>query len=332
MMLMIIVLFAAQQGGAARPQALVNFERARSQLCTGRSMCVVTGGPRVAGMPAQQFGMQMGEDGDLLYTYYGDLEGVFARDEYGYPFAAGGAATLVQHDLIWYKATHAFSGTIVPRSVYRWQMTASCWGTRVDLRTIGMAPTWDSLEGQDVASVLSNATRGCTGYSTEREGSVHRVTVNYPDNRTMVYEIDEAKGWKATRITGTNTRSAWECVIQLRENRGTWFPEMVTLCQNGEIRTEWIVTDASFNSPDDPQGWGPGDIGFEVGMLVGIRGEDHRLTASPDGKGSYWDGQKPAPCDEVFSRINSGELEPGPTLKRMRALKGDYRPPGTELL
>ena len=175
---------------------------------------------------------------------------------------------------------------------------------------------------------MTNATEACSEYSVEHDGSIHRVTVHYPDEREMIYEIDEAKGWNASRIAGRDAGGDWQCVIELCKVQGGWFPRVATLYRNGEQRTEWMINEASFNSPDDPDGWGPADIGFEVGMYVGIRGQ----TKAAEGPGLYWDGQKASPAEEVMERIRAGELQAGPTLKRQGALKGEYEAPGTRLL
>jgi hypothetical protein len=317
------------QGSAPKPEAFVKFERARSQLRTARIACTVTGGLRLVGMPVRCLRLEMAKNGDVLWAYDGDLEGVLARDEFGYPVDVGSRQTLVQDGTAYRKDSLDFGGSLAPPGTWDRRGNMPDCDMSVDLRTIGMAGSWDSLEGQEIDTVLAQATKDCAEFSVAREGSIHCVTAHWPNGREVTYEIDESKGWNASRIRGTGTGGTWECVIQLEQFGKTWFPRMVTLSRNGEMQTEWLVTRASFNAPDDPEGFTLDELGFEVGMQVGVRGRP------PGPEALFWDGEKPVPDSEIRRRLDSGELQPGPTLKRMwEAIdhQREYRSAGADLL
>ena len=325
MILALVALLVMQAATPEKPEALRNFERARSELRTGRITCVVTGGPHIVGMPVVQYTMEMAKSGELLYSYDGDLEGVWGRDEFGYPMLVGRTQVLVERDVAWCKSTFDLSGLVAPRATWRRRSLPGVYpGEKVDLRAIGMVPDWDSLAGENAGSVLSNTLKDCSGYSVKQEGSIHHVTVHYPDERVMVYEIDEAQGWNATRISGYRAGREWECVIDLRERDGIWFPETTTVYVDGVPRTECVITHASFNSPGDPAGWGPADIGFEVGTFVSFLGQP------PGGKGNVWDGQRAVPYEEFRKLVESGKVKLGPTQILMRA--GNYEQPGMDVV
>ncbi|MFH1747011.1 MAG: hypothetical protein ABIG44_08195 [Planctomycetota bacterium] len=319
----VLGLLIAQQAALRPPEALRNFAQARGQLRTGRIACVVTNGPRIVGMPVLRYSMEIARNGDRLHTYLGDPEGVWGRDIYGYPMLAGQTRLLVKPEGAWAKSTWSFSGTVIPTSKLD-SRRAIFPGGIVDLRVIGMAPDWDALVDRSVDSVLAHATRECAGYAVERDGSLHHVTVHYPDDRTLVYEIDAAKGWNATRISGSSGGNEWESIIELRETGGIWFPEKTTLYINGAPRTECVISEAAFNSPVDPVAWEPADIGFEVGMQVEIVG------TPPEGKGKFWDGEQGIPYDHLRELLQSGTLQRGPTFELKRS--GDYRQPGSDLV
>jgi len=312
-MLAICVAVVLQSASQRVPQALLRFEQAHSQLRTGRVSCVVTGGPAIVAMPTTRYRMELAKNGDVLWAYDADPEGVFSRDEFGNPQQLGGAQTLVKSGVAYHKAAFEFHGTIAEPGTFDRKSAPFFWGMRVDPRTIGMAPKWDDLVGQEPNTVLSNVTKGSSGFLESREGTVHRVTIQWPDGAEMVYEIDESKGWNATRISGSSRGGPWECVIDLAEHDGIWFPRRATLYRNGEMRTDLEVVEASFNTKDAPAGWTPADIGFEVGMGVEVKSSAGRSQAK-----EAWDGEKPVSHDEMFRRLNSGELQPGPTLKRLR--------------
>jgi hypothetical protein len=323
-MLFLPVLVALCQETPAMPQALVSFERARAQLRTGTVPCLVTGGPGRVNMPAVQYTTRIAKNGDAWYSYDGDSEGVFDRDDQGYPIMVGATNVVVHDDTAYSKNTFSFGAVVAPRSTWPLGMLPGLSSPKVDLRMIGMAPDWGGMVGQDASSVLSQVTQGCTGYSEEVEGTVHHITVLYPDERRIVYDVDVAKGWNATRISGFEPGGTWECSIELRDQQGTWFPTRALLSLDGEPRTEWIVTQAAFNQPDDAAGWGPADVGFEVGTEVRVQGRPM------DGKPLFWDGSKAVSREEIKKRLDSGELQPGPTLQAAR--EGHYRQPGSERL
>jgi hypothetical protein len=310
MSIFVLILSALPLVGPPKPEALLKFERARAELRTGHIACMVTGGERILGTPVVCLRMDMAKNGQVMYSFDGDEEGVWGRDAYGYPMLVGRTQTVYAPDVAWSRQSTEGKGIIAPRSTWHPDHIPGIPTGKVDLRTIGMAPDWHSLVGQEVGSVLTHLAEDCSAYTVEQEGSLHRVTIHYADDREMTYEIDAAKGWNATRISGHTGERQWETVIQLGQNAGNWFPEAVTLYVNGEPRTEFAVTEAKFNSPDDPQGWTPADIGFEPGLNVFIIGTPP-LT---DGKVLLWDGEKAAPYDEVAPKLRSGKLKHGPIL------------------
>ncbi|MFH1747023.1 MAG: hypothetical protein ABIG44_08255, partial [Planctomycetota bacterium] len=247
---LVLALLVAQEAALRPPEALRNFAHARQELRTGRISCTVTNGPRIVGMPVLRYSMEMARNGDRLHSYHGDPEGISGRDISGRPMLAGQELLLVQPDRAWAKSTWDFSGTIIPKPKLD-SRRAIFTGGVVDLRLLGMAPDWDRLVDQSVDTVLAQATKECVGYSVEREGSLHHVIVHYADDRTLEYEIDAAKGWNATRISGSGPGNEWENIIELRETGGTWFPETTTLYVNGVARTECVVSEVAFNSPGD---------------------------------------------------------------------------------
>jgi hypothetical protein len=320
----LLVLLAGQQPPLAKPAALNNFERARAQLRTGHLTCVVTGETHRVTMPVVQYSMQMARNGDVLYSYDGDPEGVFDRDPNGSPILVGRTQVLVQQEVAYGKNTFSSGGIVAPRSTWRPNALPGYADEKVDLRTLGMAPDFRTLAGQDAQSVLSHVAEGCTGYTEERDGTIHRITMTFPDDRITTYEIDEAKGWNATRISGQQGGSQWECVIDVQNVDGTWFPSHGTMTLDGQPFNDWVVTDAAFNTPSDPAGWKPADIGFEVGMMVSVQG------SPADGKPRFWDGSKVVSREEIVRRFESGELQPGPTLRLAR--EGKHVQPGSEKL
>ncbi|MFH1747014.1 MAG: hypothetical protein ABIG44_08210 [Planctomycetota bacterium] len=325
MIAIVMICLLGRFAEPVKPEALRNFEHARQELRTGRISCIVTNGPKVMSMPVMRYGMEIAKNGDVLHSYDGDPEGIWSRDENGYPMLAGSTLLLVENDTAWLKHTWDFGGTIVPDGSPKSRQLAGFLGGIVDLRTLGMAPDWDGLVDQTIDSILDKTTRDCAGYSTEQEGSLHRVIVHYADDRVLEYEIDAAKGWNATRISGSSAGNEWENIIELREAGGTWFPERTALYVNGSLRTECVVSEAAFNSPGDPAGWTVEDIGFEVGMYVHTLGQEN-----PESRGNFWDGCDAIPYEQMKVLFDSGELSPGPTLELMQS--GDYEQPGSRLV
>ncbi len=307
-MLVWLLSFTLVVAGASLPAPLMRFQEARDNLRSGRVEASVFGGPRIVGMPFHRLGMEVARNGDRLLHYRGDDEGVLGRDVFGYPVIVGGAKTLIQGDRVWLKKESSTGAELAPRGTYNFGGEIYFWGN-LDLRTIGMAPTWDALEGQAVTGVLRTYLRDATGFDVQRTGSIYEVTAHFANGNEVTYEIDEARGWNATRIGGVDHRGTWSCDVELAQANGAWFPTRALLRRGDEVLTEWVVSEARFNAPDDPAGFTPEAVGLETAMQVDIRGRP-----SAQNETMHWDGEKVVSGSEIKRRLAAGDLQRGPTL------------------
>lgn len=248
---------------------------------------------------------------DYALDDHGDDAGVVRRGPTGepVPFGANDAARyLVKHAEVWWHDESTPTARVYPEADRFWPV--------IDLRTIASNP--GTPFEPDVDEVARGANRGLR-YSIANEGAFRVVTAEVLDKDNLEgrfeWWIDPAKGGCVVKTaTYVGSRQIGETTFDLVEWDGVWFPQRIELRGTGDepgVRWSLDVIAAEFNRPEHPKELTPNDIGVEVGMIVLLNGEG----GIPRGN-KRWDGQKLADFEDVFWRVQAGELVLGPTMIR----------------
>lgn len=157
-------------------------------------------------------------------------------------------------------------------------------------------------------------------YGERVEDGLHIVTAQ-TDYGTITWWIDGGRGWSPVRVTlEQDGQIVRESRSTLKRFDGVWYPETVLFFskhhKDGKEPVETVkVYGAHFNRPEHPRRFGPTDIGVEAGMLVEKQNADGTTVNRP----LVWDGTKAVTQEEFGERETVGEIELGPTYRRLLA-------------
>lgn len=304
------------------PEPLRRMVAARAAIGTGDIELTVVNGPRVLGMPVNRYAFSFASNGDSIVRFLGDEDGVLGRNEQGEPMQVGETRALRWAEGVVVRNTwEGHSALFAPHPETRVAKLPSLGLTaNFDPRSLGLGPTWWSTEGCAPDEVLPRLLEGAVKCDVEQSGPVHVVRVEFAGERELVFEIDETKGWNATRIVERRGDKELVTEVSLRAAGGNWFPESVQCYEDGALTTHVHVTAADINPPQPVSHFSPDDVGVEVGMrAVGVD------DAAAQTEELAWDGAGVRPWAEVRERIASGELTMGPTARAAR--EGRFQPP-----
>ncbi len=293
------------------PEPLTRMLLARERLANTSISCIVTGGYRLVGSPVQRYSFRTARNGDSILDYEGDLDGVLFRDDRGEPVQCGVARTVRTREMAYCTFSFGYGGSMSRPDQWEGGHVYYAGAATWDPRAIGLCASWDGLEGRDTARVVADVLKDAQRFDVERNGSIHRVTAHFDGGRTYRYDIDEAKGWNPVCVTASGAGRTWESRIDLARYGDVWFPERVVTTCNGEQRTEFVVSAASFDDRNQPERFGPEDAGFESGMQIHMPGD-------PPGT-LIWDGSGRMPFAEYQAAVKAGTIETGPIMKAMFA-------------
>lgn len=185
---------------------------------------------------------------------------------------------------------------------------------RADIRALGMGLRYRSEDGLNEA-IWSGVDKNYTGepirYREERKGDLIAVTADFKTKQRLVWSVNPDRDWSIERIVfiDSDNAAALETIVNLKQFGKVWFPESVEYWSHGEQGTVIRVNNATFNNPDQPERFGPNDLGVEPGMRVAAIGRFVSLDP-------VWDGQRAVPRHEWEELVRKGEKESGPTVRR----------------
>ncbi len=244
---------------------------------------------------------------------WGDEERVVQRDEKGNPNRLGQSSMMY--------LTHMGDTWMRPEDAAHVQT----WGADQkpeflfdDLRRIGVAPVqhWNELP-----DMLQKNGMPPLEYAVSAEQSLVVVTAQSADS-AFRWWIDPDQGHNIVKTAVfVDGRQIGETEVSLQRKDGIWFPRRVVTYRmgNGERRESAPkqvidVISAEFNRPEHSKKLGPEHIGVEPGM--NIFGQWRHRKDSDKPVRLVWDGHGLAEHDEYLERVERGEAEFGPTVRR----------------
>jgi hypothetical protein len=308
--------FAAARGESEKPAVLQAAEEARSSawLRTAHiefkeERTVPEGGE---GPPApvrvRYYTWKCAADSHITIDH-GDEDGVVMRDADGRP----------RNDLTFHGALHTLvTGDDLWRHVEDAPVADVFGATRTgffrlhDLRRVGLDPV---APGHDLEAEGQQAGRPPLEYETRREGDLEVVSASDGVGKCEWW-IDSQKDWSVVRTTvWLQGKLIGETRFTVAQLDGVWFPQKVEVFRlaAGDLVPSTISTivSAEFNRPHHPQELTPSEIGVEAGATV-------RYHDREDASSMVWDGKRPVSPEEFTERVESGEVEWGPTIARER--------------
>jgi len=313
----IVCSLAASGADQDRPLELVAVENARAAMRTGwvtwsavsreRRTSRTVEGTWYSKEGTRYFESRFTPD-ELMVVDHGDPKGVTWRSE------SGEVMPDVGYVPVRYLAAAGNRWTMRNRSLSAEMRPGT--SDLLDVRALGVSPI--TPVGLTVHRVLFG--------TVEKRYSVHRlkqgmveVTATEAANPTWKnrWRIDAKRGWNpvlAQNVVDGKVR--FEARSTLQKIEDTWFPKRVEFFKqdykHGKAPYLTItVLAANFDEPDQPAVLTPKSIGVEVGTNVRILGGDRpRLQGT-----MTWDGVKLVTFDNLYKRIQAGELENGPTIR-----------------
>lgn len=299
-------------GASEMPAALQRAVEARSalRLGTGHIECMVTepNDRHETGKRARFLSWKCAGDRCLVVNR-GDAEGVVARTLDGAPSLAaypGPVAAITWNGEVW---THRENSP----EAYDYGREATGMFDLFDMRQFGLNPAMPQRNLEDTLAAARTI-----DYSSRSEGGLELVTAKINGEGEFRWWIDPARDWSVVRTAVIhNNAQLSETHYELQNADGYWFPARITFFDRTTSHTEpkfvWEIVHAEFNRPEHPIELTPAHIGIEVGTRM------RRGDATERRPGRVWTGAELVSVDKFQSRVESGELRPGPTITRETA-------------
>lgn len=316
-MILVSVSIAMSQN---RPMALSGLESSSTRLMTGHVRWVVRSheGKSVYGRERHFVSRFAGDQFTL--EDWGDSNGVVQRDPDG--------SAAKKPDPRWgYSPLKALVFDAKQWEHVDGSPLASVFPGRndlLDVRVLGAAGRL--TRGQGVREIIWGR-KSRSRYDVREVGELIEVKRTVEDNKGAIrWLLDPRRGWGALKIEIINGDSVVAEAHIVPDRFGdVWFPRRVEYYKrsNGDaMRLIYTVevTSASFNRPDHPRRLDPGSIGIEVGTNIQLfnNGNPPQVIGRRG-----WDGEALVPLQQLFERVNSGELTQGPEftaeMKRIEA-------------
>ncbi len=252
---------------------------------------------------------------ETLRTSRGDEAGVHYRDEHGAPMPVNQSefGLLQLDDRLWSHQRNTIRAEVHP---------TGGWIGPENLRSLGVSPMFDHRAPEEILSAPAGEPHGVRSdveFAVREDGGMQLVERRSGE---AVYRwwLDPKRQLAPVRASvEQGGEVVFESRVTLAQFDDVWFPSRVDYFRedyaNGERPAETVqVLSAEFNRTDHPWTLGPTDLGIECGMNV------HEFDASRGRVGvGKFDGQAVVPLDEYAERFRAGELETGPTYRRILA-------------
>jgi hypothetical protein len=297
---------ALARASEERPAELLALENARAALLTGQiDFSVHTNRPCGTWWDEPRFYTARFGGDDYLLEDRGDREGVVWRGPDGQPHPDVGRRPyrwLVHDGKQWAMRDGSLAAEV--NLLVSDVIDARCFGI------VSMLPLGGASSLHERIWRTGDATYE-TGQTAD--GLQEVIARHARGNWEKRWLLDPQRGWNPVRVTvtvGGKFRS--EGRTSLKKYGDVWFPEVCEIYDHTyKDGTEPLyvmrVYSTSFNQPDQPLRFTPGDIGIEVGTNIHIRRDwQNRETVTMG-----WDGQRLVTREEWRRRFHSGELKKG---------------------
>jgi|GEM_PF-4928090 len=304
---MLVLGLLAGDDSLKKPSALQALEESRKTIVNGRIEWSVF--PRGESEAELRFVNRYAANGDYIFEVRGDRNGwtVFSRAE------RRGTSKLPQiylsnTDGFWhYQETN--SNAMLWRSAGK---TSSLAEDVRDVLLAGIYPTSASIvRDKGFGMVWNPSGRPVRAWTQRRRSGIYEVIAQFDRGRRMVWHIDPAKGWNATRvfIEEADGLVNWEAVATIRKYGESWLPARTEYWKEGELTEVVEIRGAKVNQPKGRKSFSPKDIGMQPGMQVAAQ------NWRP-GENIVWNGESIVSHDAFLADLKAGRRDWGPILKR----------------
>ncbi|GIK15955.1 MAG: hypothetical protein BroJett003_09190 [Planctomycetota bacterium] len=281
-------LFGTQFASPQKPVELIEAERYRGRMETGRVDWVLTPPQRDGGVDSQGLYSSRLAYADLMESYYGLADGRgHANAEPGQPFSFGEMRFLMKDGEQWrFYADSVDAGIIAdPGKFFHYR----------NLRDLGFEPT-------PALSTVEAFYRQPAASYDPAEHHEDRVTVtgHWDNGMSVRWTLDPGKGMQPVRVemlSGSEVLGA--CDSEYEEFDGLWFPKRCTFSHRGSTTVTIGVLSAEFNRPEHPKELTPKDLGMVPGVQI------HH----PERGNVAWTGEELIPLEDWLRMASAGEVD-----------------------
>jgi hypothetical protein len=313
-MLLVAAIGGTGDAGAppSRPSALVALEANRRALASGRVEWY--GAPEGRPELAMRYVSRFAANGDAIFENRGDPQGwtVYANELTHEGLLKYPQLFLARQDEVW-----RFQETGHIALMWKGEAQSNPWSDDIkDVRYVGVSPSTDTLGASTGFAGLwspSSPLLAINEWEQEQHGDIFRVTGYSANGAKCVWEINAEKGWNPERISVEfNGRRLLEVVLDLEQFGDAWFPRRTDYYADGKPYYSVLVASGTFNDPNDPEQFGPADLGLEPGTNVSW------VNRPQPGRVLCWDGERLLNSTDEFSDlVRAGKRQWGPTFQKI---------------
>jgi hypothetical protein len=286
--------------GQPRPRALVNAQKYRDALETGRiEFSLLDHGNTEPIFYTAQFA-----GSDKLVINHGDAQGVMGRSPTtGKGTAKGPHVMLVANGRTWDHESDTIFAVL-----FEQKNAPTTWHLRA--LGLGCSNSFDDVDGtlwRDAVAQPSARTY------VERQEDGLEVVEATTDYGVITWWMDPQRGWSPVRVTfAKDGKVVFESRTTLQHVDGTWYPASVRFFMGGSDKPNAVVTvlSAAFNKPNQPRHLTPADMGMDRGCNI--------QAVRANGKTDFlmFDGENAVSQEEFARRMKAGQLDFGPRYMR----------------
>lgn len=252
-------------------------------------------------------------NGDHLVVNRGDDAGAIGQDSFGNPFFSRVVILWQRHGEFWSTDGDSLTAKLFPRDSRASRLPV------IDIRAQDASPRLDRyVDLHSAIWKLDLEKLGPVEYSATTEKGLHVISARAADAQGNSTEyrwyLDPKRGWSPLKTEFLQQgHVVLEARITPKDYGGIWFPESIARFKRtwheGRKPFNLVSIESARFDNGLPDELGPADIGVEVGTNIGIIGSEGQEVL-------IWDGTKPGNADEVWARVDKGELKRGPNFIR----------------